>query len=170
MPDDAQSVVAQFRNPGRTLDDADRERLSHVDFHAAVCLAIHTANEPLNHALAVQLLREEMYRRRADGCHDGGRVLLSGLLLAQFRNVADVPLLWEVKQLDMDMGCYFDVQLLVFGGVEATLTFLRQRMDVAARQAAEYLEECRAGGDFDDLDGYHLFRLNYFDLPRAGAA
>ena len=166
VSDDVRRFVQHFREEPRALDSAGQEQLSDADFHLALCRAVLAARSPLDHRLAIEVFREEMRVRRVDPRRSGDRLVLSALVLAQFRDVSDVLLLWEAKRLDFDMGCYFDAQLLVFSGVEITLSFLYVQPGAAARAAAEYVEACRIDGTFAELDRYWRDKMRYFGLPQ----
>lgn len=163
--EDPIAFVLRFRGADIALTSDDRQRLLDDSFHEALCRIIYTENNAADRPLITQLVREEIRLRRADQCHNGDRVILSALLLALLREVADVPLLWEAKCVDFDMGCYFDGQLLAFGGLDDTIRFLRQQPGNAASEAADYLDECRDDEDYEDIDRFIKFKLDYFRLP-----
>ena len=51
---------------------------------------------------------------------------LAALLLYLVGDPADVPLMWEGKQINMDTGIGFDGQFLVGAGVEETIKYLEE--------------------------------------------
>jgi hypothetical protein len=82
-----------------------------------------------------------------------------GLLLYLAGNPEDVSLMWEAKQISMDTAGGFDVQYLVGAGVEQTLEYLRENR---SNSIAEYIAKCKQSRDFEDLDRWERFRIDYF--------
>lgn len=78
-------------------------------------------------------------------------LMFAGYLLGLHQDVRDSLLLWHTKQLDFDTACGFDIQLVVFAGVEPTLAYLKEQPEPAAAAAVAYIEACKKGGDFADL-------------------
>ena len=165
MTDDAKAFVLRFRGTDLTLSYGDCHRLMDDSFHDAVCQVIYEANEPSDRSLIIQLFQEEIRLRRADQCHSGDRLILCAFLLALLREISDVPLLWEAKRIDFDMGCYFDGQLLAFCGLDATIKFLRQQSGRMDSEAADYLDGLRDNRDYEDIASYIKFKLEYYGLP-----
>ncbi len=85
------------------------------------------------------------------------------LLLYLVGDPADVPLMWEAKNINMDTGSGFDVQFLVGAGVHETVSYLQAHGN---DEIAAYLQQCEAAHDFDDLPGWEQFRIEYFYLHR----
>ena len=81
------------------------------------------------------------------------------LLLYLVGDPADVSLIWEAKQINMDTASGLDGQFLVGAGVERTLEHLRntEKSDIA-----DYIQELKHLGEFDDLGGWEKFRIHYF--------
>ncbi|MGI4761309.1 MAG: hypothetical protein ACRYF0_11415 [Janthinobacterium lividum] len=75
-------------------------------------------------------------------------------LVALNKDVSDVLLLWQTKEIDFDTHCGFDIQLVVFAGPEATISYLKKQADPEAMAALAYIEACCAAGDFDSLADY----------------
>ena len=71
--------------------------------------------------------------------------------LALNNDLRDVLLLWQTKEIDFDTHCGFDIQLVVFAGPSAMISYLRTQTSVEAEVALAYIEECDAAGDFDSL-------------------
>ncbi|MBO2008000.1 hypothetical protein [Hymenobacter negativus] len=79
---------------------------------------------------------------------------LAGYLIGLHQDVSDSLLLWRTKQLSFDTACEFDIQLVVFAGVEPTISYLKEQPNKEAAQALEYIEVCKSGGDFEHLTAY----------------
>ena len=79
---------------------------------------------------------------------------LAGYLIGLHQDVRDSLLLWRTKQLTFDTFCEFDVQLVAFAGINQTLAYLRSLPDPEAVEAVDYLQQCQAAGNFDDLEDY----------------
>lgn len=86
----------------------------------------------------------------------------SVILLSQLSDITDVPLLWEAKTANFDTFSSIDVQLLVGGGVERSIDFLKEyemthvltkvrRDDNEGMSASAYLEAGQRSGDFKEL-------------------
>ena len=81
---------------------------------------------------------------------------LAGYLVGLHQDVRDSLLLWRTKQLNFDTACEFDIQLVVFAGVEPTIAYLKEQQSEEAAQAVAYIEGCQTAGDFDLLEAYFL--------------
>ncbi len=115
------------------------------------------------HAELLKIFEREMDFRKA-GCPGDDAdyfesIYLCGLLLYLVGDLADVPLMWKAKNIDMDTGCGFDVQFLVGAGVDETISYLQARGDF---KSVAYLDKCKAVKDFDDLPRWERFRIKYF--------
>ncbi len=84
------------------------------------------------------------------------------LLLYQLADLGDVLPMWRAKHTDFDTGCSFDIQFLVGAGVDATIEYLTQNNDPDASDAVDYIRVCKEAGDFDYLDDWLNFRIDYF--------
>jgi hypothetical protein len=118
------------------------------------------------HSELLELFRREMAYRRADDSPEGEgesdcfeQIYWCGLLLYLVGDPADVPLMWEGKQIDMDTGIGFDGQFLVGAGVEETIKYLEER---GQKKPAEYLKGLKAFKELDDLSESEKFRVRYF--------
>ncbi len=81
-------------------------------------------------------------------------LMLCGYILGLHKQVEDCLLIWKAKNVDFDTYCGFDIQLMVFGGVEATIGYLENSQLPDAKEALDYVRNCDATGDFDELDEY----------------
>lgn len=118
------------------------------------------------HTELLELFRREMAYRRADDSTEGEcesdcfeQIYWVGLLLYLVGDPADVPLMWEGKQIDMDTAIGFDAQFLVGAGVEETIKYLEER---GQKEPAEYLKGLKASKELDDLSEWEKFRVHYF--------
>ncbi len=84
------------------------------------------------------------------------------LLLFDVGDPDDVPLMWRAKQADFDASIGFDGQFLVGAGVQATLQRLHAVEDKDAAAAADYISECDAAGEFDDMATWREWRGRCF--------
>ena len=125
--------------------------------------AIYSASDPADRPLIVSLLRHEMREHREEPGFNTS-LLFCAFLLAIRRELRDVLLIWEAKNVSFDTLCGLDVQLLVLAGPEETLRFLRADGSDAARAALDYVEQGQAAGDFRDLEGYLAFCRRYLGL------
>jgi hypothetical protein len=117
------------------------------------------------HSELLELFRQEMAYRREDFPEGYGesdcfeQIYWCGLLLYLVGDPADVPLMWEGKQINMDTGTGFDGQVLVGAGVEKTIKYLEE---TGQKKPAEYLEGMRASKELDDLSEWEELRVDYF--------
>jgi hypothetical protein len=123
------------------------------------------------HPELLDLFRREMNFRRGENSAEGDdesdyfeHIYWCGLLLYLVGDPADVPLMWEAKNINMDTGCGFDGQFLVGAGVETTIKYLEDRGEKAP---ADFLHELKSLKELDDLQGWERFRIHYFypDIP-----
>jgi len=159
----ALEFVESFREVNRDLCVDDITRLAKPQFRDAVYRAIYSSNDPADRQLIVSLLRREMSEHREEPGFNTS-LLFCAFLLAIRRNLRDVLLIWEAKNVSFDTLCGLDVQLLVLAGPEETMRFLRADGSDAARAAQAYIEQGQAAGDFNDLAGYLAFCRNYLGL------
>ncbi len=80
-------------------------------------------------------------------------------LLFHVGEPADVELMWTAKNLNMDVGCGFDVENMVGAGVEKTIEYLRQE---GLDAAADYLAECFSGDSQQAIEEWSRDRRGYF--------
>ena len=139
-------------------------RLADRQFRDAVYRAIYSADDPADRPLISSLLRHEMQKHRGGPGFDTS-LLFCAFLLAIRRELRDVLLIWEAKNVSFDTLCGLDVQLLVLAGPEETLRFLRGEGSPDAEAARAYIEQGQTAGDFQDLEGYLAFCRKYLGLP-----
>jgi hypothetical protein len=156
--------VDSFRQRFRVLSADDSVRLADRQFRDAVYRAIYSASDPTDRPLIISLLRHEMREHRQEPGFNTS-LLFCAFLLAIRRDLRDVLLIWEAKNVSFDTLCGLDVQLLVLAGSEETLRFLRGEGSDAARAALVCIEQGQAAGDFEDLEGYLAFCRKYLGLP-----
>ncbi|WP_347065395.1 hypothetical protein [Flavobacterium sp. WV_118_3] len=82
-------------------------------------------------------------------------LMLASYILGLHQNVEDCLKIWESKTIDFDTMCGFDIQLVVFAGLEKTIDYLKTQKDEVSEQALKYIEDCKKSGDLDDLDEYY---------------
>lgn len=81
-------------------------------------------------------------------------LMFSAYLLGLHQNVEDSLKIWKTKTTDFDTYCGFDIQLVVFAGVEKTIEYLKANKTKESEDALEYIEECKQSGDFDEIEEY----------------
>ena len=129
-----------------------------------ICRQLH----PTPDAKYLPLLREMLTKEacyRADDTNDGEyfeNLYWVGLFLYQIGTLHDVLPMWKAKQINMDTGCGFDVQFLVGRGVSETLSFLKDCSKPGSAQAYDYINCCKATGDFDNLEQWLAERIEYY--------
>jgi hypothetical protein len=118
------------------------------------------------HAELLDLFQREMDFRKADHPdHPEWKfdyvelIYWCALLLYLVGDPKDVPLMWKAKHIDFDIGCCFDGQFLVGGGVEQTIEYLS---DGSNEEAVEYIKKLRDLKEFDYLPTWEQFRVHYF--------
>jgi hypothetical protein len=118
------------------------------------------------HNKLLDIFRREMEFREAlssrKAVDDAGyfeSIYQCALLLYLVGDPADVPLMWDAKHIDMDVGVGFDVQFLVGAGVAETVAYLKTQGHLPI---ASYLEDARSYKEFDNLERWERFRINYF--------
>lgn len=120
-------------------------------------LYLHYRQQP-NIEFARALLAELSTRYVTAYTHGGPATTeglrLAGYLIGLHQDVRDSLLLWRTKQLTFDTVCEFDIQLVAFAGITQTLAYLQSLPDPEAAKAVDYLQQCQAGGDFDNLEDY----------------
>lgn len=118
------------------------------------------------HPELLDLFRQEMIFSGGANAAEGDdesdyfeQIYWCGLLLYLVGDPADVPLMWEAKNINMDTGFGFDGQFLVGAGVETTIKYLEDR---GHKAPADFLKELRDFNELDDLEGWERFRIDYF--------
>ena len=98
---------------------------------------------------------EAVYRDKADYFES---IYQCALLLYMVGDPADAPLMWEAKHLNMDLGCCFDLQFLMGGGLLETIEYLEAHghLDIANRLRGEISD-----GDFEDIVEWEQYRIDY---------
>jgi hypothetical protein len=153
------AILAEYKTTGRisaaTLTQLTDE--SDESAEAGHQLYLHYRQQP-NIEFARTLLAE-LSTRYVTAYTQGGPATTEGLRLAGYliglhQDVRDSLLLWRTKQLTFDTACEFDIQLVAFAGIDHTLAYLRSLPDPEAVEAVDYLQQCQAGGDFDNLEDY----------------
>ena len=70
------------------------------------------------------------------------------------KDVTNSELIWKAKNVDFDMYCGLDVQLIVFAGFEKTIQYFKSLDTIESKKAIEYLKESNEAGDFYDIENY----------------
>lgn len=148
-----------------TSSESDGEEVDiNQGFREAVCQRLNQDVSETDRALVIYLLEQELLSIEG-GWGVCENLKLCAYLLFKLGHVEDALLIWRAKSTNFDTFCGLDVQLLAGGGVDETIGYLRAVGDPQALEAAEYLEECRATGDFSY--DYHTSLAGYFRQAEA---
>lgn len=112
--------------------------------------------EEPNRGFSLKIL-EKVVEKRKNGNYELGdneNIMFSCYLVGLHNNIEDSLLIWNTKNVDYDTFCGLDVQLVVFGGVDNTLEYLKTINSMESEKASDYLNTCNKAGDFDELDVY----------------
>jgi hypothetical protein len=123
------------------------------------------------HQLLLDLFQREMDFRRSAALEDDfdgncfEHIYWCALLLYLIGDLADIDLMWEGKQIDMDTACGFDFQFLVGAGVDETISYLREN---GKNEIADYLQNLKDSKELDNLPQWERFRIDYFYRTTGG--
>ena len=95
--------------------------------------------------------KEGFEAKYAIGIND---LVFAAYLVALCRQVEDSLLIWKAKTVDFDTFCGFDIQMVVYSGVEKTLSFMKGIKTEDVSEAIKYINDCNEAGDFDKLNQY----------------
>ena len=107
---------------------------------------------------------------RADESNDGEffeNLYWAALFLYQIGTLDDVIPMWKAKRTNCDTGFGFDIQFLVGQGVDETIAYCCGLNTQNAQAAADYIAECKDCGDFDYLDEWLAFWIDYYSNTAA---
>jgi hypothetical protein len=157
---DAHDVAERWKAGG----GVDETALADPALRRAVYVIAADDPHPYHGLLRAMLATEAVYRAAESTPDDGEHfenIYFCGLLLYEIGDVRDAPALWAAKETDFDTHCGFDVQMLVGAGTDETIDYLRKRGGREDIAAADYIAQCQATGDFDDLTGWRKFARQY---------
>ena len=112
----------------------------------------YLASPDINFARALLAGFTVAYKASSAGADE---LRFAAYLIALNNDLSDVLLLWQTKELDFDTYCGFDIQLIVFAGPVATISYLKTQVGREAEAALSYIEGCDAAGDFELLAEYY---------------
>jgi len=121
-------------------------------------LLVNHFKENKNRDLALKLLekfskiRNQPYPNNYDIGSEA--LMLSAYILGLHQNIEDCLKIWNTKTIDFDTFCGFDIQLVVFAGVNRTIDYLKTINSDESQDALKYIEECKISGDFEDIENY----------------
>jgi len=121
-------------------------------------LLVNHFKENKNRDLALKLLekfskiRNQPYPNNYDIGSEA--LMLSAYILGLHHNIEDCLKIWNTKTIDFDTFCGFDIQLVVFAGVNSTIDYLKTINSDESEDALKYIEECKISGDFEDIENY----------------
>lgn len=112
---------------------------------------------------------ENAVERVSRGETDPDLLRCLSMQLFSIGKVEDSLRIWRMKTMDFDLMCGMDVQFLCGAGINATRDFLNACTDDISNDALRYLDECIAGGDFEDWtpDGWIEYYRGYFGVESA---
>ena len=137
----------------RAVDADGHTQDVNVVQRAKVLWALQYDHRPEDLPLVRWLAEQEArWRREATFQGLGEEAELAGFLLAQYRQLPDVWLHWQIKRANFDTWCAYDIEYVVAAGAQATVDFVRDsehtdRNDVLKRLAEVSLSE-------DDLEDW----------------
>ena len=85
-----------------------------------------------------------------------------GLLLFCIAHLHDIDLMWEAKNLNMDMEDGFDIKFLLGSGVGKTIEYLNYSNDPEQEKILKYIKTCHESGDFEQLDEWKESKIKHF--------
>jgi len=144
-------IIKEFDQKGK-LSSETIEKVYKTDNQLA--LIDYLKGQP-NREMAIYLLKDAILKREDKDYPFGFEDLMfASLLVAIHKNPEDSLLIWKAKTVDFDTYCGHDIQLIAGGGVNETLTFLKNCESKEAKDAYEYFCDCIKAGDFDDIETY----------------
>jgi hypothetical protein len=149
------NLLAEFKNT-KTFS---AESINHIKDDAEIRkLLIQYFKKNKNRDFALHLLERTTEIRNLpypDGYDMGiDTLMLSSYILGLHQNIEDCLKIWEAKTIDFDTFCGHDIELVLFAGLEETITYLKKNKSEEAESALEYIEECRETSDFKNLTDY----------------
>jgi hypothetical protein len=147
----AKSLVQNFEENGAFTDkDLAEIQSNRLLRHELVEYFQHHRNRRFAFTLLEKLI--ELRKNQDVGIED---LMFASYLLGFHKNVADSLKIWEAKRIDYDSFCGFDIQLIVFAGIDETIEFLKEQNSEEGQMALKYILECKSDKVFDDLDEYY---------------
>jgi hypothetical protein len=113
-----------------------------------------------NHQFALSLLQAFITLRQTK--HSALPIedlMYAAYLLGLHQQIEDCLKIWEAKNLDFDTYAGLDIELMLFGGVDATLNFLELHPEPAAQKAQQYILKLVDTVQFDNLNDYFSLKL-----------
>lgn len=139
------------------------ELISKASYRRLLYSELNDSLSPSHAPLLRKLLQQDMEdRQKATNEDIFENICWCGLLLYRIGDVNDSTLLWDAKNTDFDTYCGFDIQYLVGAGIDDTIEHLKLQQDEKSKEALHYIMECKNSGDFDELDSWLEFKMNYF--------
>ena len=115
-----------------------------------------------NIKVILEILKVEMDERRKqsdDSNEYYENIYMIAFLLYLTESDNYIELLWELKNLDFDLGCGLDCQYLVGGGVQRTLGICK---DKKLNDIADYIQKNVDLGEFNNLEDWKQNKIAYF--------
>lgn len=151
----ADELIERFYRDGKSLPEGTCVVVQH-DAPLRFDLVKRFTHSP-DRSFALALLEAMIERRRRDDDEDGcpsEDLMFASYLVGMAGHVEDSLRIWEAKEVDFDTHCLVDVKLIVFKGVEETLSYLAEQTNPAAAKARAYIELCKESGDFENIKHY----------------
>ena len=117
-----------------------------------------------DHVLLLDIFKLEMAERFNDQSGDYAREFSENihhcaLLLFCIAHLHDIDLIWEAKNLNIDMENEFDIKYLLGSGVGKTIEHLNYSNDQEHEKILKYIKTSHESGDLDKLDEWKELKI-----------
>ena len=137
-------------------------------FRDSIYQELHHSFNPIYGKLLRKLLNIEMEQRKLDIHEDYYEDYFENFywcafLIFRLKDIRDVDILWEAKNIDFDTFCMFDIQILAMDGIDKTIKYLSEKNDEEAMKALDYILGCKKAGDFDNMEEWYTDKFAYYE-------
>ena len=102
------------------------------------------------HSLLKEIFEKEIaYRKSGADAEYFENIYWCAFLLFNVGDILDVEMMWNAKQMDMDIGAGFDVHYMVGAGVERTIDYCEKQN---LKSISKYIMKCKEFGDFEEIN------------------
>lgn len=137
--------------------------LNDINIRKRIYSEIHKNLLPIHRKVVLKLIQIEIQQREEDLYEDYEMFYWCIFLLSRFEEPSDVGLIWKAKNIDFDDSLGVEPQFLIGSGFEKTARYLEFKNDEESREILNYLEECKVKGDFENIEGWYSYRVEYFN-------
>ena len=127
--------------------------IEHTNIRAFSEELVNLSRQGQCHRFALAFLQNLIEITKQDNSGVSSKLRLACYLVAEHRNLRDILLIWEAKNLNFDTYCGIDAQLLAASGITQTIQYLSTQSGENAESAKKYIEKCT--DELDDLDQYY---------------